>query len=67
MLDINLRNLSKDTELINGGIEISYLALDPVILTPINCYDKIHRLDFEHTDLEMPLRHFKRNAGNLKK
>lgn len=64
MLDINLRNLSKDTVLINGGIEISYLALDTVILTPINCYDKIHKLDFKHIDLEMPLRHFKRNVGN---
>ena len=46
MLDINLRNFAKDTELISGVIEISYLALDSVILTLINCYDKIHKLDF---------------------
>ena len=64
MLDINLRNFAKDTELISGVIEISYLALDSVILTLINCYDKIHKLDFEHIDLEMTLRHFKRNVGN---
>lgn len=64
MLEINLRNFAKDTELISGVIEISYLAVDSVILTPINCYDQIHKLGFEHIDLEMPWRHFERNVGN---
>lgn len=54
-----LRNLPKDTELVSGGFEISNLTLESVILTPINYCGKIYKLGFEHTDLEMPLRHFK--------
>lgn len=51
--------MPKDAELVSGGFEISNLTLESVILTPINYCGKIYKLGFEHTDLEMPLRHFK--------